>query len=303
MITLNINKGLIRVADWGDIEARIGFIKDLNPKNHKLSAIIGRYVLGDKIPCGLSNCHSPHSKGYIVATADGHETNIGQDCGRTYFGVDFETLSKQFDRDITDMENREELWNFSIHLPQVEDRIKALRNAPRGADWLYKRKREITELNQGCPEKIVKRMNRMIKDRSGLLVSTREATEKEIQDLEGLQGKHVKRPHYIEEPVAQIAGLEIFYPENDLRGVLVFDLGEKISNFKAQPIDQMTSATLKQWAKWSRSTEDKLALCQKMIDLAPTFFNTGNLKPFQFLLETPEETTQFSEYLKSLSTQ
>jgi hypothetical protein len=37
---------------------------------------------------------------YVVATTHGIETNIGKDRGKTYFGVNFETMSKQFDRDI-----------------------------------------------------------------------------------------------------------------------------------------------------------------------------------------------------------
>jgi phage-related tail protein len=37
---------------------------------------------------------------YVVATTHGIETNIGKDRGKMYFGVNFETMSKQFDRDI-----------------------------------------------------------------------------------------------------------------------------------------------------------------------------------------------------------
>lgn len=282
------------------MEARIGFIKDLNPKNHKLSAIIGSYIRGDKIPCGLSNCHSPHGKGYIVSTDDGHETNIGKDCGKRYFGVDFEILSKQFDKDIADMENRETLWTFNLQLNQVEDRIKALRQREKGADWIYKRKREITELNQGCPTDIVKRINMMVKARNSLLTSTREASEKETENLENLQGKTLKRPHYIEEPVAQLISIEVLFPENDLRAILVLDLNEKIGEFKKKNIDLMTSEELKRWVKWLKPLEEKLALADRMVDLAKALFKVDNLKPFEFLLNTPEDRTAFATYLKTL---
>jgi hypothetical protein len=100
MITLNSERELISVEAWADIEARPGFVKDLNPAEHTLHAIIGRYLFKNRIQCGLSDCRTPHGKGYIVVTKDGGETNIGKDCGRTYFGVDFEQLARKFDRDL-----------------------------------------------------------------------------------------------------------------------------------------------------------------------------------------------------------
>lgn len=78
MITLNTDKGLIRIEAWEDVESRPGFVKNLDPTKHELASIIGRYILKEPIRCGLSNCHTPHAKGYIVTTKEGHETNIGK---------------------------------------------------------------------------------------------------------------------------------------------------------------------------------------------------------------------------------
>lgn len=44
MITFNSERGLVVVDNWGDIEGRPGFVKDLDPSKHGLKAIIGRYV-------------------------------------------------------------------------------------------------------------------------------------------------------------------------------------------------------------------------------------------------------------------
>lgn len=59
MITLNHDKGLVRVESWDDIESRPGFTKEIDPKAIKLHAIIGSYVFADYVPCGLSTCHQP----------------------------------------------------------------------------------------------------------------------------------------------------------------------------------------------------------------------------------------------------
>lgn len=81
MIAINTAKGPFKVESWEDVLERPGFTLDLDPNLHKLDSVIGRYVFGDMVRCGLSNCHTPHTRGYIVATKSGRETNIGTDCG------------------------------------------------------------------------------------------------------------------------------------------------------------------------------------------------------------------------------
>ena len=93
MIVLNTGKELVRLESWADIEGRPGYSDNLDPSQHKLSAILGQYAFSAQIRCGLSNCHTPHHRGYLVVTQSGRETNIGKDCGKTYFGVDFEALA------------------------------------------------------------------------------------------------------------------------------------------------------------------------------------------------------------------
>ena len=78
LITINTDKQLIRVDTWDEIIERAGFTSDLDPKQHELKAIIGRYAFLDKLRCGLSSCHTLHNRGYIVVTKSGLETNIAE---------------------------------------------------------------------------------------------------------------------------------------------------------------------------------------------------------------------------------
>ncbi|WOD14376.1 hypothetical protein [Paraburkholderia kirstenboschensis] len=152
MITLNGDKELIRVENWEAIEARPDFDGQLDPAAHELAAIIGSYLFSDYIACGLSNCRTPHGRGYLVVTKDARVTNIGKDCGARYFGVDFEDMSRQFDRDIAANENRERLWSFAFQLDTVAAdvvRIRKGEGSEPGADWLYKRSRALLNLNHG----------------------------------------------------------------------------------------------------------------------------------------------------------
>src|SRR5690606_4074151 len=155
---------------------RPGFVKNLDPKDKVLDSIIGRYIFKNKIRCGLSNCHTPHAKGYIATTKDGHETNIGKDCGKKYFGVDFETLSRKFNRDIIELENREKLWSFSFQIEELEGKVNKIRNGSEGADWLYKQIQPLIFRNKGCPDDVVSRLLNMVKTRNNILTTQRMAS-------------------------------------------------------------------------------------------------------------------------------
>src|SRR5688572_33182359 len=100
MITLNTDRGLVKVESWQEIIELPGFDSALDPLQHELKEIIGHYQFGDNIKCGLSNCHTPHMTGYVVATKSGPVTNIGQVCGKKYFGVEFTHLSRKLDQEI-----------------------------------------------------------------------------------------------------------------------------------------------------------------------------------------------------------
>ena len=101
MITLNIEQGLIDLDSWDDLLTRPGFIATLDPKEHELHGVIGRYHEFEKQPCGLTECRTPHLRGYVVTTKEGLLTNIGKDCGKKYFGVEFENMSRDFDRRVS----------------------------------------------------------------------------------------------------------------------------------------------------------------------------------------------------------
>lgn len=301
MITLNTNKGLVKIESWNEIESRPGFVKDLNPADHKLDSIIGRYIFKEKIRCGLSNCHTPHAKGYIVTTADGHETNIGKDCGKREFGVDFDTLSNKFDRDITQAENRERLWSFSFQLEELENRIAELRRSKNGADWVHKHTHSLLNNNRGCPDEVVRRITSMIKSRSNIISTQREATKQEIEDREAIENRTLPRPHYIDVPIAEVAGVDALYPENDLRNLLVKDLETNIKQFREKDIDSLTYEELNYWVKWVGTVEITLERAKSAVESGKRLLSPSNLSPFVKVLTKQGDINSFGDFLKGLS--
>lgn len=80
-------------AQWQD---RLGWRPRISLSEHNLSRIVGGYNLPKGLwqACGL--CNTEHGKGYVVATVDALETQIGKDCGLRHLGARFEELERQF---------------------------------------------------------------------------------------------------------------------------------------------------------------------------------------------------------------
>lgn len=301
MITISTSKGLIKVENWDEIQNRFGFVKDLDASAHKLDTIIGRYKFEDKVACGLSHCRTLHSRGYIVTTKDGHETNIGKDCGRKYFGVDFEILANQFDRDLTEQENREFLWNFKLRLPELRARIEAMRKGAKGADWVHRYSDLLITPSTRCPKEISRQVADMVKTKSNSLIISREATEQEIQKMENDQKKSLPRPHYVHETIAQIAGLEALYPENNLKKLLVLDLEENIKALNDLNIDLLSFEQLSRWKRWAGTVENVLESATSIVSTGHVLLTYKNLKPLVNVLTDYREIPLFEGFLAALN--
>lgn len=302
MITLNSERGLVDIASWEDVLQLPGFRKDVDPSEHKLDAIIGRYMFRDKVNCGLSSCHQPHGRGYIVTTKAGITTNIGKDCGRKHFGVDFETTSRKFDRDITEKQNRDRLNSFVFSIEEIESRVKELRLQPKGADWVYKRTRPLVNATKGCPEEVVRRFRAMVKTGGNSLSNEREASNTEIEQEEARTGRTIKRPYVVTEHIADIAGVQTLYPDNDIRALLIDDLAANLGKLSDTNVDALTYNELRNWTKWLDTVESTLERAEAAIGFGRQLLTLINLEPFYAVLTKRDEKDMFRKFLSTLST-
>lgn len=301
MITINTDKQLVRIDSWDEILQRPGFNDNLDPSKHELQAIIGRYAFKDKFRCGLSNCHTPHNRGYLVVTKDGLETNLGKDCGRNHFGVDFNNMSRQFERDITAKENREALWTFHFKLDEHSQAIEELRRGERGADWVHKKSRPLLELNKGCPSEVVRRLAELLKTGSSTIFTQRKATAAETELEEERTGRRLPRPHYIDEPIGQINHLDALRPESDLRVILILDLEAGCKDFAGLNVDTMTYDQLTKWVKWVGTIHGKLERARDAVNAGRLLLTEANLACLLEVISEPADKDQFREFLRSLA--
>ncbi len=300
MITINTEKGLITVDSWDDITSRPQFQAELDPKDKKLKEIIGRYIFKEKIRCGLSNCHTPHTKGYVVTTTDGDETNIGKDCGKTYFGVDFEALHRKFDRYVTETENRSILGSFSFQLERIQEKLMHLRKDRRSADWIHKCITQLTTRNSGCPDQVITQLTNMIRTQNNALKINRPASKKEIEAIEAVEGRRIKEPYDIEETIAEISGIAALYPDNDLRKLLVLDLEANLNAFQELDIDQMTYEDLRHWSKWVGTVESTIQKAESVIEQGRRLLTRSNLEPFLKTLRNENDRKQFRQFISKI---
>lgn len=300
MIVLNTLKEIIRVEKWTDITERPGFSGDLDPSESKLDAIIGRYAFKDYVRCGLSNCHTPHGRGYIVVTKDGHETNIGKDCGKNYFGVDFETLSNKFDRDITEKENREKLWSFFFRTEEVAAQVAVIRTEQRGANWVFKQIQLLQDPRE-VPSKVIRRLADMVRSRNSILTQEREATEAETEQLEQSQGRHLQRPHYVSVSLGSVIGLDAMLQENNLRVLLVDGVSERIKELNETNIDTLNFEQLRKWAKWLSELDAVLERAVRAVRDGRMLLTQENLLKFTDGVDlNTEEHQHYLKHLKQL---
>lgn len=301
MITINTAKGPFKVESWEDVLNRPGFTPDLDPNQHKLDSVIGRYVFGDMVKCGLSNCHTPHARGYIVATKGGRETNIGKDCGKRYFGLDFDYMAKQFDTDMAAYENRDILWNFSFQIEELEAKIATLRASDKGADWVNKNASMLTNPGK-LPLVVTRQIDELVKKKSGRYTREREATIQEIEDMEAKEGRKLERPLYVTDYEANIRGIEALYPENNLRELLIVQILDELKAFKKLSIDGLTNAQLIRWKKWTASVDVTLDKANESIAHGRRLLTKENLAPLSQLenLDKNDELGRFIAFLDQL---
>lgn len=301
MITLNTERGLERIESWSDIENLAGFHKDIDPMAVKLSSIIGRYRLSDQVVCGLSTCHHKHFRGYVVATSNGFVTNIGKDCGKTHFGVDFETLSRTFDRELMDMERRETLFAAKNRLDGYLEQIEELKNSDKGATWLNKQIKSLRQPTNGLPHNICRRLDDMVRTQSVVLKRARQATKAEIEAMRAT-GRLNEDDHraeiVVEDDVGVLDGLAVLKVENDIRELLIIDLGETMDRLRMIDVSAATSHQLGQLTKRVAEIEPKLDQCRRIVALGLQFFERENLSQLAEVAETADDEKQVMAFAR-----
>jgi len=301
LITLNTERGLVRLETWDEVETIAGYTRNVDPSASTLKSIIGSYRFPDLVVCGLSNCHHKHFRGYIVSIENGQVTNIGHQGGKTHFGVEFEKMSLTFDRDLREKEHRETLQAFKYRIDEYTAEVERLKSDVKGGNWLNKQITNLTRQGRAIPDGVLRVLNEMIRTRSPVLVRRRLATAREIElsnamrhspgdkdRIEENKGSQ-SRPKMVEEDVGFLDGFTVLYPENDIRKLLVLETEIPLRDLAALDINTATRHELNRWAKWTGEVDTRLRQCREIIGHGRDFFRRNNIAKLAEITESDTE--------------
>jgi hypothetical protein len=266
MIVTNVNgKTLVYVASWAEMYERVGFQQYADPDRIQLKEIIGWYSMDVTGPCALTNCGTPHLRGYIVDLGGGRETNIGNLCGKTHFGVVFKRLKDAFRLERNAQRFREDIGARQNEAPTWLERLRHLREGDYQADDCYSRmKKQMQHLLDEQTSRALKRKAQRNDNRIVRSVA--------ITALERASKMFSRDDEYREELIGFVAGIQAAhnYARLSSKRLDVFDA--EIKAFAALDAQNLTHKQLQQHGRWMnrldrafKDIEEALADCQRFL--------------------------------------
>lgn len=286
MITIKQDREWVKLESWADVEGLPGYVHELDPRTVDLDAVFGKYREPEWRVCGLSNCRTKHYRGYLVSAKDGRVTNIGHECGAKHFGIEFETMSRQLDRDWQSQERREAVRAALAHVPEWQKRCATLLYGERGASWLWKEYRVLLHSADGLPPALARVVQDLSRSGDQMLVRVRSATEKE-REIARETGQRV--PDEVREEVGQLAGVAVVGRIEELRKVLPKDLEPNLASLAELDIQQASDGELRHWARWVGEVDGELRRAEDIVYAGRVFFRKDNISQLAELATTRSE--------------
>lgn len=299
MIRLNTDKGWARIDSWDDVLARPGFVTDVDPRTVTLKSIIGSYSFASFLPCGLSTCHTPHGRGYLVTTSDGHETNIGKDCGKKYFSVEFVQMAKVFNRELRAQDQREAIAAFQHKIPSVESRLAEVKDGEHGAHWVRKNALVLTGDAVGLAGGVVHMVRRLVKQRSGAITVDRVATPDEAERMRAQGQRGGVGVIYVTDTIGQLDGITVLYPESDFRELLVERM-RPLDIIKSANVADLSNSDLRRMSKWIEDIEPALARAEALVATGRRLLTQKNIQQLARFAHDKQERRAMLDFITRL---
>lgn len=275
MIALTIEKGFREVSTWDEVFEMPGYTNFLNPEKEELKQILGKYEFPTYEKCGLSNCGTPHGKGYIVETVTGKLTNIGSYCGNKHFSVEFENLSRDFDRYYRDYKARERIETFQRTINSKFSEVASIENDFGSIDTAYKIQHFFKGKSKNHPKTIIQKLRKMVKDNDPNIYIDKMLSEEEIDAREASGQKNVSRYERVVKD--SITGLNFLYEYNDLRLLYVIEFKNPLEEIQKLNVDNLLSKDLDFWSKKIGEIDGNIRRIREVMEEGYNFLQLGNI--------------------------
>jgi hypothetical protein len=298
MITISVERGLVRLKSWEDMLETPGFNRDIDPKHVQLKEIIGVYAFDTKQPCGLKSCRQPHGNGYLVTTTDGQVTNIGNVCGRKNFSIAFIQLQKVFDKDFRAKERRERLESLKSRMPSIIGRIEELKSE---ATPLYTAIRHLSGDSGSFPRAIVEAVRNMRRAGDGAVIVSRKSTQAERERAIATGNARQGTPYYVSETIGRLSNIGAVSGASTLRSALS-EIEPALRRLEVADIDSISDKDARNIDRVTTGLDSQLDRLRQLVDSAKAFVTRSNLSQMEAILENQTDKKLFSAFLNSLPT-
>lgn len=206
-------------STFEEILKRPKFKQHVDSQIHKLKDVVAPYSFKDSVQCGLKSCHTHHMNGWLVVTTTDVETNIGKDCGRTHFGIEFRKRQSAFSKAADVSSKNSRINDFLNEEDLIRERVHLLWSAPQGGKWVHQ---SLKEFAIAFPNGLRQQLFRRAIDNENVVYTERRATDREREVAEQLKQKVIE---VVSEPVGTLHGLEVFLFDiqtilkNDILGI------------------------------------------------------------------------------------
>src|SRR5690606_14059172 len=194
---------LVDLKGPSDLISRPAYNPCLEAVESKLAEVLAPYHFDEPYPCGLASCRQPHQHGYLVITVDGTETNVGQHCGKTIFGDDFEIKAN------TQRRRAERKYQLDVLHGALADknkhlaRISELYNRRFGTKWAED---ALRRLKDAISRQVASKLHAMAARGETSVENVREATAEE-KERHRAMGSDSKPLRYVTEKLGDLQGL------------------------------------------------------------------------------------------------
>lgn len=269
----------LNVETYEELLARVKFRPDLDfhPKGERrFGDVLGPYRFLERVPCGISSCHTPHLQGYLITTSDGLETAIGGDCGARYFGVRFTRERRRVESAIRRDQRIGAIKALIASLPNMISTIRQLEIDYRALQDLKMRLMGATDAN------IFKQLKTRA-ERDGAAITRSEPMTKE--EAEAYFATNNKRNRAVQDwpqkevLIATLDGLSFFKIQfKDMVVTNLLDPLKHLSQTKPEEIEMMGPKELARTAKWVGNVPREIATAQKAVEAGKRFFAPNNIE-------------------------
>ena len=251
------------LGTWDDVVNRPSYSARVKPKESHYIRVAAIYSLAKRsVACGVSDCLQAHTHGFLVITADEKETNLCEACGKRLLNVTFEDQRKALQGRSRVRQQQIQLNTVLKQSEKIKSRIRGLKQAPRGANWLY---RALTNFRKACPEELLTALGELATNMDdNAILDTLLEDRADVSRLE---------------QVERLEGL----------GIFAIDIREALINGILRPLEQLeeyaekpdSTRSLASYCRWADRLDEQFALAEHLVEEGRAFFKAENLERLQ----------------------